>query len=150
MDSAREVVHVVFVNLWEKKDEVHMNTSLKSYLFKSVYNRSMNFLRDRKKFVPEGLPADESELSAYVESPEIAEEDERIVKVRKAISELPDRCRQIFELSRYENLKYAEIAEKLGISVKTVEVQMSKALRLLRERLKDIVSWIGWIIFIHF
>lgn len=65
-----------------------------------------------------------------------AREGEIEVALQAAIAELPDRCRQIFELSRGDGLKYAEIASRLGISVKTVEVQMGKALRILRERLK--------------
>lgn len=130
-DDAREVVHKVFIALWEKREKVDLTTSLKSYLFTSVHNRSLNVLRDRKKFSDEELPdlAGDWDVSTQIESMELEE------KIREAIQSLPEKCRQVFELNRFEGLKYSEIAQQLGISVKTVENQMSKALKILREKL---------------
>ena len=130
-DDAREVVHQVFINLWEKRSELDLSSSLKSYLFTSVHNRSLNAIRDRKKFSSEEVPdvAGEWDVSAQIESMELEG------KIREAIDSLPEKCREIFELNRFEGLKYAEIAGKLNISVKTVENQMSKALKILREQL---------------
>lgn len=130
-DDAREVVHKVFIALWEKREKVDLTTSLKSYLFTSVHNRSLNVLRDRKKFSDEELPdlAGEWDVSTQIESMELEE------KIGEAIQSLPEKCRQVFELNRFEGLKYSEIAQQLGISVKTVENQMSKALKILREKL---------------
>jgi len=130
-DDAREVVHKVFIALWEKRDKLDLNTSLKSYLFTSVHNRSLNLLRDRKKFSDEELPevAGNWDVSTQIEAMELEE------KIRETIQSLPDKCRQIFELNRFEGLKYSEIAQELNISVKTVENQMSKALKILREKL---------------
>jgi RNA polymerase sigma-70 factor (ECF subfamily) len=98
-------------------------------------NRSLNFLRHRaieKRSEPQlidgtapSTPTDTATREAEIE-----------IALQAAVAELPDRCRQVFELSRVEGLKYAEIATRLGISVKTVEVQMGKALRVLRERLR--------------
>ena len=130
-DDAREVVHQVFINLWEKRNEVDLSTSLKSYLFTSVHNRSLNMIRDRKKFSSEEVPdvAGDWDVSAQIESMELEG------KIREAIDSLPEKCREIFELNRFEGMKYSEIAGQLNISVKTVENQISKALKILREQL---------------
>jgi len=141
-DDAREVVQQVFIRLWEKRGDIDLSTSLKSYLFTAVNNRSLNVIRDRKKFsseeVPEG-PGD-WDVSEELESVELEE------KIRGAISSLPERCRLIFELSRFEGLKYAEIALKLDISVKTVENQMTKALKILREQLANYLIFLCWLL----
>lgn len=99
-------------------------------------------IRDRKKFsseeVPEGVG--EWDVSAEIESMELEE------KIRKVIESLPERCRVIFEMNRFDGMKYAEIATKLDISVKTVENQMSKALKILREQLSKYLSILLWLI----
>ncbi len=130
-DDAREVVQQVFIKLWERREEMDLSSSLKSYLFTSVHNRSLNVIRDRKKFVSGEMPelSGEWDVSAQIESIELEE------KIREGIDSLPEKCREIFELNRFTGLKYAEIAIKLGISVKTVENQMTKALKILREKL---------------
>ena len=130
-DDAREVVQKVFINLWEKREEIDLSTSLKSYLFTSVHNRSLNVIRDRKKFSSEEVPdmAGDWDVSAQIESMELEE------KINEALQALPEKCRQIFELNRFDGLKYSEMAAQLEISIKTVENQMSKALKILREKL---------------
>lgn len=141
-DDAREVVQKVFINLWEKRGELDLATSLKSYLFTSVHNRSLNVIRDRKKFTSGEIPemAEGWDVSAQIESMELEE------KIRAVISSLPEKCREIFEMNRFEGLKYSEIAEKLEISVKTVENQMSKALNILREKLSKYLSILLWLL----
>jgi len=141
-DDAREVVHQVFINLWEKRSELDLSTSLKSYLFTSVNNRSLNVIRDRKKFSSEEVPesAGEWDVSAQIEAMELEE------KIRTAIKTLPERCREIFELNRFGGLKYSEIASQLDISVKTVENQMTKALKILREQLGKYLSILLWLL----
>jgi RNA polymerase sigma-70 factor (ECF subfamily) len=141
-DDAREVVHQVFINLWEKRNEIDLSTSLKSYLFTAVNNRSLNVIRDRKKFSAEEVPeqVEEYDVSAVIESMELEE------KIRGAIGTLPERCRIIFELNRFDGLSYAEIAKKLDISVKTVENQMTKALKILRERLAKYLTLLLWVL----
>jgi RNA polymerase sigma-70 factor, ECF subfamily len=138
-DTCKEIVHNVFVNIWEKRDEFDFNQPAKSYLFTAVYNRSMNHLRDRKKFVNDSVEdfiyiPDENALQD--KSLEAAELEAKIWKV---INSLPEACKKIFMLNRFEGKKYAEIAEDLNISVKTVETQMSKALKTLREHLIDYI-----------
>ena len=141
-DDAREVVHKVFINLWEKREKIDLSASLKSYLFTSVHNRSLNVIRDRKKFSSEEVPEvpGEWDVSAQIESMELEE------KIMETIESLPERCRQIFELNRFDGLKYSEIATKLDISVKTVENQMSKALKILREKLMKYMTLLLWLV----
>jgi len=96
-----------------------------------VHNRSLNVIRDRKKFSDEEIPdvAGDWDVSGQIETMELEK------KIREAIDSLPVKCRQIFELNRFDGLKYSENASQLHISVKTVENQMSKALKILREKL---------------
>jgi RNA polymerase sigma-70 factor (ECF subfamily) len=136
-DVCKEIVHIVFVNIWEKKEEFDFEKSAKSYLFTAVYNRCMNYIRDQKKFVRHDDPTfdrDNSENTLNVDYLEAAELESRIWKI---INSLPEKCREIFILNRFEGKKYAEIADNLQISVKTVETQMSKALKILRDHLVD-------------
>ena len=139
VDSSKEIVHAVFVKIWENREEFDFEKPAKSYLFTSVYNRSMNFIRDNKKFTnPENEESHELSLETgeFTDTMEVAELESRI---KKAIQKLPEKCRQVFELNRFEGKKYAEIAEHLSISIKTVETQMSKALKVLKEELKDYI-----------
>ena len=137
-DSAQEIVQDVFINLWQKRESMDSEKSIKSYLFTSVRNRCLNFIRDHKKFRSEYLDV-ELELEIPVEDVDRFSELETEDRIARAMDKLPEKCRQVFELSRFEEMKYKEIAEHLGISVKTVEVQMSKALKILREELKDLM-----------
>ncbi len=137
MDAAKDIVHNVFVKLWERRSEIHHDKPLRSYLFTSVHNRSLNHLRDHSRFeardiseIPLGsdLTADDH---SNVENAELES------KIASAIRSLPENCREIFRMSRMEGMKYREIAVALNISVKTVEARMSTALRQLRDELKD-------------
>jgi len=136
-DVAEEIVQGTFLYLWEKREAMEIHSSLKSYLYTSVRNRCLNEIKRRKvrqeHINRELLSADTSSESV---SEEIAalELEERI---QLAIEKLPEQCRMVFKLSRFEELKYAEIAEHLSISVKTVENHMGKALRIMREQLKE-------------
>ncbi|MEQ9468259.1 MAG: RNA polymerase sigma-70 factor [Ekhidna sp.] len=137
LDDCKDIVHNVFINLWQRQDEIDLTTSLKPYLFKSVHNRCLNHLRDRKKIVSHEIEIDNEKVTAYIESRDYLEESELQARIVDAVDALPEKTKRIFKLSRFEGKKYLEIAEIEGISVKTVEDQMSKALRLLREKLKD-------------
>lgn len=134
---AEEVVQQLFLKFWEKRELLQVGTSMKAYLYKGVYNDSLNLLKHQKvklKYQDYTLhTADHlsDPASAKIELGELE------LKLREALNELPEQCRTIFQLSRFEELKYREIAEKLNISIKTVENQMGKALRLLRAKLAD-------------
>jgi len=138
LDEAKEIVQVVFTNLWLKKEEITTEKSIKSYLYTSVRNRCLNFIRDHKKFRSQLLDLDTAGFDmAYEVNPSGISELEN--KVEKAIDGLPEKCAEVFKLSRFEQMKYKEIGEKLNISIKTVEAQISKALKHLREELKEYI-----------
>lgn len=132
--TAEEIAQDVMLELWRRRETLDVE-SVRGYLLQATRNRSLNELRHRaierrtEPLLTDGVARLPSTDAAVRES-------ELEVAIHAAIAELPDRCREVFELSRIDGLKYAEIASRLGISVKTVEVQMGKALRILRERLK--------------
>jgi RNA polymerase sigma-70 factor (ECF subfamily) len=140
-EEAREVVQEVFTKIWEGRDEIDPEDSFKSYLFKVTQNLCINKLRRRKvesRYVEiyKQVYTEHSDFSA-IDSLFGKELEEQIAI---SFGKLPTECRKIFELSRIEGLKYKEIAENLQISIKTVEAQMSKALRLLRTDLRDYIT----------
>jgi RNA polymerase sigma-70 factor (ECF subfamily) len=137
-EEAQEIVQDVFAKIWEGRDDIDPENCLKSYLFKIAQNLSINKLRRLK------VESKYSEVLklVYIEQPEFSVHESLIVMeleehISQSIEKLPTECRRIFELSRVEGLKYKEIAAKLNISIKTVEAQMSKAIRSLRIGLSD-------------
>lgn len=133
LDEAKGLVHEVFVTVWEKFDTLPPDSNYRSYLYTAVRNKCLNYIRDKKKNVT--LDAireqDSIELNTSMETLELSRE------IEIGIQMLPEKCRMVFEFSRLEGLKYEQIAQKMGISVKTVEAQMSKALNILREHLSE-------------
>jgi len=142
IDASKDIVHDVFINLWTKRDEIDLKKSVKSYLFTSVYNKSLNYLRDNKKFSKNVELSDLNIASDNTKYDELIDNSLLNNKINNAINKLPKKCRRVFYLSRFDNLKYNEIANKLNISVKTVEAQISKALKILKFELKDYVKLI--------
>lgn len=132
MDSSREVVQELFIYLWEHRAEMVIKHSLKSYLLGATRYNSIRRAEKNRRF--EMLPdfEIEPENATFHDHLELAELQGKILE---AISRLPDQCKKVFYLSRDKNLKYSEIAQKLGISVKTVEAHISKALRLIQHHL---------------
>lgn len=131
---AEELVQDVMLILWQKHEALAVDESLRAYLYRATRNRALNHLRHervKKKAAP--LMAEPPSVPAT--GPANLAAQEIAAAVKEAMTHLPDRCREVFELSRAQNLKYTEIASTLGISVKTVEAQMGKALRILREQL---------------
>ncbi|KAF0199383.1 MAG: RNA polymerase sigma-70 factor ECF subfamily [Bacteroidetes bacterium] len=146
-DVAEEVVQDMFFKMWERRDALIITSSLAAYLYKSVTNHSLNHIKYQ------------SHLRKYQEYVGFRTEDHQSVSVHDAlvhsdlekqlislVKSMPERRRMIFEMSRLEGLRYHDIAEKLGISLKTVEIQMSKALEFMRERLRDYLPTL-WLIF---
>ena len=129
---AEDLVQDVFYELWKKRERLQIKSSIKAYLRRAVVNKALNYIRDQK-IVPEGeeglVRLDNSELNPQ-QAVELNELEQRI---HGAIKALPERCRVIFSLSRFEEMTYQEIADQLGVSIKTVEHQISKALKLLRQ-----------------
>lgn len=135
---AEDLSQEVFFELWRKRGQLQVNISLKAYLRRAAVNRALNFIRDRKiRLTDENpYPAD----SGQVHAGQKMEVDELQQHIDAAIDGLPERCRIVFVLSRFEDMSYNEIAGALDISVKTVENQISKALKQLRETLAPFLS----------
>lgn len=135
-EAAEEIVQQVFFRLWEQKDEVVMQETVATYLYRAVHNTCLNHLKHAK--VREGYKSHVhrtgSEIGHDTDHAALRELRE---KIDEALNDLPEQCRTIFQMSRYEDMRYREIAEALGISVKTVENQLGKALKILRTRLAD-------------
>jgi RNA polymerase sigma-70 factor (ECF subfamily) len=131
-EVAKEIVQEYFIYLWDHKQDLNIKTSLKSYLFQSVHNRCINYLkflaaeeRRREKY-SQNLSSD-----TYHDQLESIEFEKEIYDY---IDSLPEQCCRIFKLCRFEQKTYSETAKVLGLSVKTVEVQMGSAFRLVREK----------------
>ncbi|MEM9921321.1 MAG: RNA polymerase sigma-70 factor [Bacteroidota bacterium] len=144
--TAEDLAQEVFFDLWRKKDKLNVQTSLKAYLRRSAINKSLNYIRDQKmSFEDEAAhPEMRSDQISALQKLEVAELEGRI---HQAIERLPERCRLVFMLSRFEDMSYREIAAHLDISIKTVENQISKALKYLQAAIgtqlpKIIVFWI--------
>ncbi len=134
---AEEMVQNVFCRLWERKEKLKVAESYSAYLYRAVYNECLNYLRHNKIIATHrahalqtGSEHDETDPAAIKELRQ---------RIDKALNELPERCRTVFYLSRYEELSYREIGDKVGMSVRGVEKQISKALKLLRSHLADLM-----------
>ena len=141
-DTAEEIVQSMFLKFWEKRELLNVQTSIKAYLYKCVYNDSLNYLKHQKvktkyqDFAAYTMNDHHEAASSRVELTELQ------YKLQEVLNELPEHCRTIFQMSRFEELKYREIAEQLDLSIKTVENQMGKALKILRLKLADFITLI--------
>lgn len=136
-DDAEEVVQTIFLNLWEKRNDFEIALSLKAYLYRAVHNHCLNRIkhlnvREAHKSYSLYYQADAQE--SIMEAIYGNELEDRI---ERAVSGLPEQCQRVFRMSRFDELKYQEIADELGVSIKTVENQIGKALRILRSELTD-------------
>lgn len=137
LEASEEIVQDLFVRFWENREKQELTGSVRSYLFTSVKNACLNQLK-HLKIKQQYKEHNERELnSGRVSADEEFEASELDQRIRRAIDSLPEGRRKIFILSRYDGLKYQEIADKLKISVKTVENQMGEALKFLRHQLQD-------------
>ena len=134
-EDAKNLVQDVFLKFWKDREKLAIRVSVRSYLFASVKNRCLDFIKKNNqpyKFleITEDSDVADSTYDTYILS-------ELEVLFDESLNKLSGRCREIFELSRFHGLKNREIAEKLNLSEKTIENQMTKALRILRTELKD-------------
>lgn len=136
-DEAEDVVQNLFVSFWEKKDDHEIESNLKGYLYRMTRNACLNVLKHKKVVERHAEGSVLSEWSHSEAASDLTIANELEGRIQHAIQSLPEQCRVVFELSRFENLKYAEIAARLKISEKTVENQIGKALRVMREQLKE-------------
>ncbi len=139
MDEAEDVVQKMFCKLWEQRNKLTIKTSVKSYLYRSVHNSCINKIKQAKTRAEHnqhylyGMPNKTVDVGSI-------EYSELQLQIGKALEKLPPKCREVFELSRIQQLSYAEIASKLDISTNTVENHIAKALKLLRSSLKDFLA----------
>ncbi|MGC8865942.1 MAG: RNA polymerase sigma-70 factor [Bacteroidales bacterium] len=135
-EAARDLVSEAFLQLWQRRSNFEDSRDPIPWLKTTIHNRALNHLRDHRKFHPdlEAILHDYDSSQQPFDSVDFKQLQRTL---NKTLEKMPERVREVFLLSRDENLKYQQIAERLGISVKTVEVQMGKALRILRENLGE-------------
>jgi len=134
--GCEDIVQEVFTEVWKKREQIKINTSLKGYLRRAAINKALNQIRSRRYTIDEA--DDAIQIQANISSSqEVMEGNEMQLKLNAAINKLPEKCRIVFSLSRFEELSYKEIAAKLDISTKTVENQISKALKVLKAELHE-------------
>lgn len=134
---AEDIVQEVFIHIWNNRESLQINSTIEGYLMKSVVNRSINHLEKNKKMVKTSL-SDQTELKEAMSNSKQEHFDYELFQemVYRSLDKLPPKCKVIFMLSRFEDMKYKEIAEHLDISIKTVENQMGIAIAKLNSELK--------------
>ncbi|TDB68283.1 RNA polymerase sigma-70 factor [Arundinibacter roseus] len=136
-DEAEEMVQTVFLTIWEKRADLEITLSLKAYLYRAVHNHCLNRIKHY------GVREAHRDYSLYVQphgQDSVAEAiygQELEERIERAVRKLPEQCQLVFRMSRFEEMKYQEIADHLGLSIKTIENQIGKALRILRQELAD-------------
>ncbi|GAB7086583.1 RNA polymerase sigma-70 factor [Marinifilum fragile] len=147
-DLARDLVHDVFMIFWQNKEHITIKSSLSAYLFRMVRNKCLQEIESQKvkdTYRTESLNLDE--LAYYNDGIKSIIEIELEEKLKEAMDKMPDGCRQVFVMSRFNGLKNKEIAEQLGVSVKAVEKQITKALKILKLELKEYLPLLMYIYF---
>ncbi|MDK2979581.1 MAG: hypothetical protein PWP52_2295 [Bacteroidales bacterium] len=137
IDEVEEVVQDVFYNIWKNKQQLRINTSIKSYLYTAVKNNSLQKIRIHNLDMKYEKYYKSQSLNDSISPADVMNAKELNAIINKALDTLPEKARIIFKMSRYDGLKYHEIATKLSISIKTVESNMGKALKHFRSYLKD-------------
>lgn len=137
-DTAEEIVQDLFFRLWKDREKLSIENSLNGYLFRSVHNKCLHFIEHNKIVEKYAAEMAYSQTETRDNPSEILQYKELQEKVTRIIERLPDRCGRIFYMSRFEGLKYSEIALKLSVSVKTVEANMGRALKEFRKELSEL------------
>jgi RNA polymerase sigma-70 factor (family 1) len=148
-EHSEEIVQDVFVKLWENCDSLQIHSSLKSYLVKSVQNRCIDWIRHMKIRNRYGSEVLDNPVISANDAEEYVLYSELSGKIDTILEHLPEDVANTFKMNRYDGLKYHEIAEKLDVSVRTVEVRISKALQMLREKLGDymvVLILLAWLL----
>ena len=145
---AEDIVQETFIRLWNNRENLDATQSIKSYLYKIAYNYTLNHLEKQKNFsMHDYTEVDQKYHAAQADEPLIDDELQR--KAAEALNNLPVKCRAVFIMCRHENMTYQEVADAMEISVKTVENQMGKALKTLRQQLSPYFDVISLIIFLN-
>ena len=144
-DDAEDIVQDVFVELWRRQDSVEVGDQIQAFLYRSVYTKAVNLLKHKAvadSYNAEAVEFYQKKLDYY--QPDHTDVIKRIEnrelrsELYRAIDELPDKCREVFKLSYLHDMKNKDIADVMGISLRTVEAHMYKALKFLRDRLKNL------------
>ena len=138
-DKARDLAQDVFLELWRRREEIQIQSALKSYLRRAVVNKTINYIKAQRLNLGEEDHTFEREDHA-ASAQQLLEKEDLQELINETIEGLPEKCRLVFTLCRLEHLSHKEIAEKLDISTKTVENQMTKALKVLREALQPYLT----------
>lgn len=141
--AAEDIVQDVFAKVWLRKEELTVTTNYKAYLYKAVVFRALDYLRKQKNTLKVKEELTVIHTQAYHEPDSAMEEVQLLKAIDSVIEKMPENMRIIFHLSRFSNLKNREIAEQLSISIKTVESNISKALKLMRDHLKPYINSSG-------
>jgi RNA polymerase sigma-70 factor, ECF subfamily len=136
-DTAEEIVQDLFVRLWQEKEKIKIESSLNGYLFRSVHNSCLHYIEHLKVVERHAEEISSRQPDAIDDPSEILQYKDLQARIARILERLPERCGMIFCMSRFEGLKYSEIADKLSVSVKTVEASMGKALKEFRKELTE-------------
>lgn len=139
IETAREIVQDFFVKFYEKRQSISIDTSVKSYLYRSVHNSCLNYInqkniQSRHLKIVEEEHIREDNLENEIHSVELQQ------RIHDIVERLPGKCRTIFKMNRYEGIRNEDIAQQLNLSKRTVETQISKALKILRSKLSDMLA----------
>ena len=135
-----EIVQNVFYKLWEKRETVEFEVSPKAYLYRAVYHDCLNYIKHIKVRTAHAMHVVQHTNGQVENTSGKLLQGELRDRIHEAMNQLPEQCRTIFQMSRFEGMKYHEIAQEMGLSVKTIENQMGKALRLMRQKLVEFLS----------
>jgi RNA polymerase sigma-70 factor (ECF subfamily) len=136
-DTAEEIVQDLFVRLWQEKEKIKIESSLNGYLFRSVHNRCLHYIEHQKVIERHAEEISYRQPDKTEDPSDIMQYKDLQARIAGILERLPERCGKIFCMSRFEGLKYSEIAEKLSVSVKTVEASMGRALKEFRKELTE-------------
>ncbi len=136
-DYAEDIVQEIFMDIWKKREKINVQTSLRAYLRRAAVNRSLNHIRKQRMKFDDDEDAVLDIESSTIDGQTTMEKNELERRIHESIDALPPKCKLVFSMSRFENMSYQEIADALGISIKTVENQISKALRILRSAVQS-------------
>ena len=133
---AEDLVQDVFYDIWRKREKLNIKSTLQGYLKRAAVNKTLNYIRDKKMDFNDIEKIPET-VEKSVNALEDIQTRELEKKIHKAIENLPEKCRIVFCLSRFEDMSHQQISDELGISKKTIENHISKALRILRKAVND-------------
>ena len=154
-DTAKDLLQNVYLRFWEKRKDIDIRVSLSAYLSRSVRNECLNYIRGQRDMVSLSDSADESwgvvePAQNENDSPEACLEFFELEnRISEVVEQLPEQCRNIFKLSRESGLKNQEIADKLNLSVRTVETQLYRALKNIKNHLYEYLQFLFWLLFLQ-